>query len=109
MAQACKEMNVTPQTINNWRRKDATLDKIWSDSEAARREYMRHTSLTIIEKALYGDTRLKPKEQIDIAFRALDRVDPIKNQLEVKNLNVNIEMTSEELKNRIMELSNKLY
>lgn len=53
MAQACKELDVTPQTINNWRRKDATLDKIWQDSEAARKEYMRHTSMTIIEKALY--------------------------------------------------------
>lgn len=97
----------------NWRREDKELAKIWDATLDARRETMNENSGRIIEKALTGETRLRPMEQINVAFRVKEAYDPAfqktsKVEVSSKSLNINVSMSKEELQNRIMELSTKL-
>ncbi len=97
----------------NWRREDKELAKIWDATLDARRETMNEHSGRIIEKALTGETRLRPMEQINVAFRVKEAYDPAfqktsKVEVTSNSLNINVSMSKEELQNRIMELSTKL-
>lgn len=110
---ACEEVGITQQTLTNWRRQDKDLAKIWDATIESRKEFMSETSGRIIEKALTWETRLRPMEQINVAFRVKEAYDSdfqktTKVDIKSTNVNLNVGMSKEEMQNRIMELSAKL-
>lgn len=107
---ACEEAEVSPSAFYSMINKDERLKKMWEDWEQARKNMMRDESIKIIDNALTWVTKLRPKEQIDVAFKVWEKVEPSKQVVDVKstNINLNATMSKDEMVQRIMELSAKL-
>ena len=74
---------------------------------------LKEMAISNIEKAIYGDKNMKmrPKEIVDLSFKlltAIDRDFQPKSQIEVKSMNMNFDVSMEDLKRRIVDISNEL-
>lgn len=108
---ACNSMGLTYATFCNRRRQDPILERKFQEITESRRELMQHYAEDKIEKALTWELKLRPWDQVNTAFRLLEKTHKKyqpKQELEVKSIWIDISMTKEELLDRIQELSRNL-
>lgn len=106
---ACKEVWITWMTLRNWRKQDPMLEDKWQNVMEARRELMKNYAEDTIDKALRWTLKLRPTDKVNTAFRLLEKTDKAyqpKQQLEVKSMNMDFNMSIEEMEAKIKDLYN---
>jgi len=114
--EACRQVGISDMTFRNWRAEDKKLHDYYEETKRARKEMahasMREHAMSNVFNALSGQTKLRTKELVDVSLRYLEKTDEWFNQsikVDVENkTNPILNMTREELTQRIMELSQSL-
>lgn len=106
---ACAESDITYQTFCNWLAEDTRLKSLYEQSKERRREFSKLIAKNNIDEALEWKKRLKDKEIVEFSFRYLEKTDKDfqpSAQLEVKSMNMNFDISNDELKARLDSLIN---
>ena len=72
---ACDSVGIDYSTFQKWLATDTMISDLNAVHKNNRLAHMRHTAKGEVEKALYGELKLKDKERVDIALRFLEKVD----------------------------------
>lgn len=111
IADACASVDMTYMTLRNWLKADPVLAARFNEIQEYRRELMQSYAEDKIEDALTWKLKLRPADQVNTAFRLLEKTHKKyqpKQELEVKSINMDFTMSQEELMNRIQELSRNM-
>ena len=109
LEQACKECGITSMTLHNWMRADQSLRRIWDEAQSTRKEVMTMKSKENIFKAIEWEMGLRKKDVVDVSFRYLEKTSKEFQptaQIEMKSMNMNFEMTLDEINEKIKSLQN---
>ena len=108
---ACSQMGISYQTLCNWRKEDPLLERRFQEITESRRELMQTYAEDKIEKALTWELKLRPNDQVNTAFRLLEKTHKKyqpKQEIEMKSIGIDVTMSKEELMEKIQELSRNL-
>lgn len=75
LLEACDKVGVPYQTFQKWYGSDKMVKDLSNAYKVNRINHMRHQAKGTVEKALYGELKLKDKERVDIALRFLEKTD----------------------------------
>ena len=107
--EACKLHWITSQTLSNWMKADTSLRLAWDAAQDSQKEVMTMKSKENIYKAIDWEMGLRKKEVVDISFRYLERTSKEFQptaQIEMKTMNMNFDMSLEEINEKIKSLQN---
>ncbi len=113
VVQACEEYWISPMTFYSHLRKYPDIKEYYDNMKEDRREYIRESAESNIEKALNWWLELSDKDVVDASFKMLEKTDRKYNQkieIETKTISVNINKSSEDLMadlSAILWLNNK--
>jgi hypothetical protein len=95
MLEACEKVGISYKTFANWYKIDKMICDLAEAHKNNRIAHMRHQARGTVEKALYGELKLKDKEKVDIALRFLEKTDEDfkdRKELNVTGLDFNSSM-----------------
>lgn len=111
LEEACSQVGISLRTYHHWLKQDPSLKEMVDAAKASRMEILKELSINNIEKAVRGELKLRPKEVVDTSFRLLTSTDKEwqpRSQVEVKSVNMNFDLSIEDLQRKILDLSNEL-
>jgi hypothetical protein len=109
IAEACKKQEITPATFYWWLREDPQLRELWDSWLSIRKDLTRIKAREIIYDGIDWETKLKPKEKIELSKWFLEKTDwdfNPKQVIENKNMNLNFELSLEDLEEKLKGLIN---
>lgn len=115
--EACNHVGISDMTFRNWRQEDKKLHDYYESTKRARKEMahssMRDLAMNNVFNAISWQVKLRPKEMVEVSLRYLEKTDESFNQsikVDVDSSSkVQISMGTEEMTQRIMELSAALW
>ena len=101
LLEACDKVGVPYGTFQKWYGSDKMVKDLSDAYKVNRLHHMRHQAKGTVEKALYGDLKLKDKERVDIALRFLEKTDEdFKDRKEVTVSGLDFGTSMEDLENK---------
>lgn len=115
LKEACEKEGITDLTFRNWRADSPKIAQYVDDVRESRKEMMhlmmKEVALKNVMEGLSGWVKLRPLDKINISLRYLEKTENEFNpstKVDIENKTLVLNMGSEEMEQRIMELAAQL-
>lgn len=98
------------QTFQNWLNEDKSLRLAFEESREAQKKFIQLQAENNIHDVITWVTRLPAEKKVDISFKYLEKTHQDyspKSSLQINNPTANFNVPIDELKRKILELSNR--
>lgn len=116
--EACSHVGISWMTFRNWRQEDERIKRLWNETVASRKEFihstMENAALNNVMEWVTWAVKLRPLDKINVSLRYLEKTSPefnpaMKLDIESNNTSTISIMSTEEMEQRILELSSALW
>lgn len=107
LEEACTKLWITKQTFYNWLKANPELRNRWDEAIEIRKESIKLVARENVFDWITWNTKLRPKEKIELSKWVLEKTDSDfnpKQVIESKSMNLNFDVSIDEMENQLKNL-----